>query len=53
MGNRLINEAVLRRIERAESEGNAELLREHLTSNYDAEIHNAVTEALTRLKKQR
>ena len=51
MSDRLINAAVLRRLEKAESEGNAELLREHLTSNYDTEIHNAVNEALVRLEK--
>ncbi len=49
MSDRLINSAVLRRIEKAESEGNVELLEEHLKINYDPEIHNAVYAALIRL----
>ncbi len=51
MASKLINGAVLRRLEKAESEGNVELLREHLTSNYDIEIHNAVYAALIRMGK--
>ena len=49
VSDRLINSAVLRRLEKAESEGNVELLEEHLKSNYDLEIHNAVYAALVRL----
>lgn len=51
MSDRLINSTVLRRLERAESEGNVELLEKHLKSNYDPEIHNAVYAALVRLSR--
>ena len=50
--DRLINSAVLRRIQRAESEGDIGLLEKHLKSNYDVEIHNAVRAALMRLGQQ-
>ncbi len=51
MSDKLINGAVLRRIEKAEDNGDVKLLEEHLTSNYDVEIHEAVYAALLRLKK--
>lgn len=53
MGDKLINGAVLRRIEKAETAGDVKLLEEHLTSNYDVEIHKAVYAALVRLKKRK
>ncbi len=52
MSDMLINRIVLQRLERAESEGDVELLEEHLKSNYDFEIHNAVYAALVRLGKK-
>ncbi len=51
MSDKLINGAVLRRIEKAEDNGDIKLLEEHLTSNYDVEVHEAVYAALLRLKK--
>ena len=53
MGDKLINGAVLRRIEKAETAGDVKLLEEHLKSNYDVEIHEAVYAALVRLKKKK
>ena len=52
MSKKLINRIVLQRLEKAESEGDVELLEEHLKSNYDVEIHSAVYEALIRLGKK-
>lgn len=49
MKDKLINNAVMARLEKAENEGDVELLEEHLTYNYDVEIHNAVYAALVRL----
>ncbi len=49
MSEKLINRIVLQRIEKAESEGDVELLREHLKSNYDAAVHSAVYEAFVRM----
>lgn len=49
MSDKLINRIVLQRLERAEKEGDIELLEEHLKTNYSVEIHNAVYEALVRL----
>ena len=49
MSDKLINRIVLQRLEKAESEGDVELLEEHLKSNYSVEIHSAVYEALVRL----
>lgn len=53
MGDKLINGAVLRRIKKAENDGDVKLLEEHLTSNYDVEIHRAVYAALVRLKENK
>lgn len=49
VSDKLINRIVLQRLEKAENEGDVELLEEHLKTNYDVEIHNAVYEALVRL----
>ncbi len=49
MSKKLINRIVLKRLERAEREGDVELLREHLKSNYDVEVHSAVYEAFLRM----
>ncbi len=49
MSDKLINGAVLRRIEKAEGAGDVKLLEEHLKSNYDKQIHAAVYEALKRM----
>ncbi len=49
MSEKLINRIVLSRLEKAESEGNVEMLREHLKSNYDVEVHRAVYEAFMRM----
>lgn len=51
MSDKLINGAVLRRIEKAEDDGDVKLLEEHLKSNYDTQIHAAVYEALKRMGK--
>jgi hypothetical protein len=53
VGDKLINGAVLRRIKKAENDGDVKLLEEHLTSNYDVEIHRAVYAALVRLKENK
>lgn len=53
MSNKLINRIVLQRLEKAEREGNVELLEEHLKTNYDVEIHSAVAEALARLGRKK
>ncbi len=52
MSDKLINRIVLQRLEKAEKEGDIELLEEHLKTNYDVEIHSAVYEALVRLGKK-
>ena len=49
MSEKLINRIVLERLEKAESEGDVELLREHLKSNYDVKVHSAVYEAFVRM----
>ena len=49
VSEKLINRIVLQRLEKAESEGDVELLREHLKSNYDVEVHSAVYEAFLRM----
>ncbi len=49
MSEKLINSIVLSRIKKAEDDGDVEMLREHLKSNYDVEVHRAVYEAFMRM----
>ncbi len=49
MSEKLINRIIFERLQKAESEGDVELLREHLKSNYDVEVHSAVYEAFMRM----
>ena len=52
MEQKLINNAVLRRLEKAESDGDVKLLEKHLQTNYDVIIHEEVYAALVRLGRE-
>ena len=46
MSDTLIHGVVNRRIEEAEAAGDVTLLQQHLSANYDAQVHQAVYRAL-------